>query len=48
LKTGVGFEKRSVQTGSRNDLEAVVHSGLSEGDMIRRVAVEEQPGAGRQ
>jgi hypothetical protein len=26
----------------------VVNSGLSEGDMIRRVAVEEQPGAGRQ
>jgi len=48
LKTRVGFEKRSVQTGSRNDLEAVVNSGLSEGDMIRRVAVEEQPGAGRQ
>jgi hypothetical protein len=48
LKTRVGFEKRSVQTASRNDLEAVVNSGLSEGDMIRRVAVEEQPGAGRQ
>jgi len=48
LKTRVGFEKRSVQTRSRNDLEAVVHSGLSEGDIIRRVAVEEQPGAGRQ
>src|SRR6266404_4019699 len=47
LKTRVGFEKRSVETRSRNDLEAVVNSGLSEGDTIRRVAVEEQPGAGR-
>src|SRR5712671_876420 len=44
LKTRVGFEKRSVETRSRNDLEAVVNSGLSEGDTIRRVAVEEQPG----
>ena len=48
LKTRVGFEKRSVQATSRNDLEAVVNSGVSEGDTIRRVAVEEQSGAGRQ
>jgi len=48
LKTRVGFEKRSVETRSRNDLEAVVNSGLSEGDTIRRVAVEEQQGADRQ
>ncbi len=48
LKTTVGFEKRSVQTGPRNDLEAVVNSGLSEGDIIRRVAIEDQPGTGRQ
>jgi hypothetical protein len=48
MKTTVGFEKRSVQTGSRNDLEAVVNSGLSEGDIIRRAAIEEQPGTGRQ
>jgi HlyD family secretion protein len=48
LKTMVGFEKRSVQTGSRNDLEAVVNSGLSEGDIVRRTAIEDQPGAGRQ
>jgi HlyD family secretion protein len=47
LKTRVGFEKRSVQATSRNDLEAVVNSGVSEGDTIRRVAVEEQSGAGR-
>src|SRR5712664_4943787 len=48
LKSTVGFEKRSVQTGSRNDLEAVVNSGLSEGDIIRRAAIEDQPGTGRQ
>jgi multidrug efflux pump subunit AcrA (membrane-fusion protein) len=48
LKTTVGFEKRSVQTGSRNDLEAIVKSGLSEGDIIRRAALEGQPGTGRQ
>src|SRR5713226_4032410 len=48
LRSTVGFEKRSVQTGSRNDLEAVVNSGLSEGDLIRRAAIEEQTGAGRQ
>src|SRR5216684_1787851 len=48
LKSTVGFEKRSVETGSRNDLEAVVNSGLSEGDLIRRAAIEEQTGAGRQ
>jgi multidrug resistance efflux pump len=48
MKTTVGFEKRSVQTGSRNDLEAVVNYGLSEGDIIRRAAVEGQPGTGQQ
>ncbi|HKV63262.1 MAG TPA: HlyD family efflux transporter periplasmic adaptor subunit [Candidatus Acidoferrum sp.] len=48
LKSTVGFEKRSVQLGPRNDLEAVVNSGLSEGDIIRRAAVEGQEGAARQ
>jgi HlyD family secretion protein len=47
LKTSGGFEKRSVQTGSRNDLEAVVNSGLAEGDIIRRAANADQTGAGR-
>jgi HlyD family secretion protein len=47
LKTSGGFEKRSVQTGSRNDLEAVVNSGLAEGDIIRRAAKADQTGAGR-
>jgi multidrug resistance efflux pump len=44
VKTTVAFEKRTVQTGPRNDLETVVNSGLAEGDIIRRAAVEEQPG----
>src|SRR5437773_11617324 len=48
LEARGGFEKRTVQTTSRNDLEAVVKSGLSEGDIIRRTAIEDQPGQGRQ
>ncbi len=47
LKTTGGFEKRTVQTGPRNDLEAIVNSGLAEGDIIRRTALEEQPGTAR-
>jgi len=45
LKTTGSFEKRTVQTGSRNDLEAVVVSGLAEGDTIRRAAIEDELGA---
>jgi hypothetical protein len=48
LKSTVGFDKRSVQVGLRNDIEAVVNSGLSEGDIIRRAAVESPEGAARQ
>jgi multidrug resistance efflux pump len=48
LKTMTGFEKRSIQTGPRNDLEAVVNSGLAEGDIIRRAAMEAQSGTGHQ
>jgi hypothetical protein len=48
LKSTVGFEKHTVQTGSRNDLEAVVNSGLSEGDILRRAAVDGETGTGRQ
>jgi len=48
LKTTVGFEKRTVETGPRNDLDVVVNSGLSEGDIIRRTAMEEQTGTARQ
>jgi HlyD family secretion protein len=45
LKTTGSFEKRTVQTGPRNDAEAVVVSGLAEGDKIRRTAIDDQPEA---
>jgi HlyD family secretion protein len=45
LKTTGSFEKRTVQTGLRNDAEAVVVSGLAEGDKIRRTAIDDQPEA---
>ena len=41
VKSAGGFEKRTVQTGSRNDLDVVVISGLAEGDIIRRAAAED-------
>jgi HlyD family secretion protein len=44
LKSSSGFEKRTVKIGRRNDLNAVVESGLAEGDVIRRDAGED-PGA---
>lgn len=48
LKDGANFEKHNVKIGARNDLNAVVESGLSAGDVIRRDAsdisgAEEQP-----
>jgi multidrug efflux pump subunit AcrA (membrane-fusion protein) len=48
LETRGSFEKRTVQTGPRNDLEVVVKSGLSEGDIIRRVAIEAQSSQNQQ
>src|SRR5216683_2799869 len=45
LKTTGSFSKRTVQMGPRNDLEAVVVSGLKEGDIVRRAAVEDEAGA---
>jgi len=36
LKTSSGYEKRAVKIGPRNDLSAVVESGLAEGDVILR------------
>lgn len=42
-KTSGGFEKRAVEIGLRNDLSAVVKSGLVEGDVIQRDA-SQQPG----
>jgi HlyD family secretion protein len=38
LSTTTGFEKHSVKTGPRNDLEIVIQSGLKAGDVIRRDA----------
>lgn len=38
LRNGGSFEKRTVTLGQRNDLNAVVESGLTEGDVIRRDA----------
>ena len=44
VKSGGGWEKRTVKIGPRNDLEAVVRSGLAEGDLIQRT-MEAQTGA---
>jgi hypothetical protein len=45
VKSSSGFEKRQVQTGPQNDLEVAVVSGIKEGELIRRVAAQEPPGA---
>jgi multidrug resistance efflux pump len=47
LKSSSGFEKRTVKIGRRNDLNAVVESGLAEGDVIRRDAGEASEAAER-
>jgi HlyD family secretion protein len=47
LKSSSGFEKRTVKIGRRNDLNTVVESGLSEGDVIRRDASEDPEAAER-
>jgi len=47
LKRSSGFEKRTVKIGRRNDLNAVVESGLAEGDVIRRDAGEDSEAAER-
>jgi multidrug efflux pump subunit AcrA (membrane-fusion protein) len=47
LKSSSGFEKRTVKIGRRNDLNAVVESGLAEGDVIRRDASEDSGAAER-
>ena len=44
LKTGTGFDKHTVQLGPHNDLDAVIVSGLSEGDIVRRAASGDQSG----
>lgn len=38
VKNGRSFEKREVKIGRTNDLEAVVLSGLAEGDVVRQMA----------
>jgi len=38
VKSGRSFEKREVKVGRTNDLDAVVLSGLAEGDVVRRMA----------
>ncbi len=47
LRTSSGFEKRTVKIGRRNDLNAMVESGLAEGDVIRRDAGEDPEAAER-
>jgi HlyD family secretion protein len=47
LKSSSGFKKRTVKIGRRNDLNAVVVSGLAEGDVIRRDAGEDSEAAER-
>jgi multidrug resistance efflux pump len=47
LKSSSGFKKRTVKIGRRNDLNAVVESGLAEGDVIRRDAGEDSEAAER-
>jgi len=42
LKKSSSFEKHTVQVGACNDLEAVVVSGLAEGDVIQREVAREQ------
>jgi len=45
LKTMTGFEKHAVKIGGRNDLEAVVESGLNPGDAVRDPAAENSGGS---
>jgi hypothetical protein len=40
VRNSAGFEKRTIRTGLRNDLEVEVESGLAAGDVIRRQAAE--------
>lgn len=45
VKAGTGFDKRAVAIGKTNDVEAIVTSGLAEGDMVKRNPSESQPGS---
>jgi multidrug efflux pump subunit AcrA (membrane-fusion protein) len=44
VKRGGGFEKQLAGIGPRNDIEAVVLSGLVAGDVVKRNPVETPPG----
>jgi len=46
-KDGGSFAKQEVKLGARNDLEAVVVSGLTEGDIIEKAAGETSGAAGQ-
>jgi len=45
VKTGLGFEKRAVQEGLANDLDAVIVSGLREGDIVLKDGSQQAAGA---
>ncbi len=47
VRAGNGFERRQVRTGPSSDLDVVIESGLSAGDVIREYAAESGGGAGR-
>jgi len=46
-KDGGSFAKQEVKLGARNDLEAVVESGLAEGDIIQKTASNADNAAGQ-
>jgi multidrug resistance efflux pump len=43
VKDGSGFDKRQVRVGERNDVEAVILSGVSRGDVVRASAEAVSP-----
>src|SRR5271168_1585125 len=47
LRNSRGYEKREVKIGRRNDVNAVVESGLAEGDFVRRDAADDSTAAVR-
>jgi len=46
-KDGGGFAKHEVKLGARNDLEAVVESGLAEGEVIQKTVADTSGAAGQ-
>lgn len=47
VKAGMSFEKRAVQLGGMNDTEAVVRSGIHQGDVVETKPREEGTPAGK-